>query len=372
MTGAPLDGVRVIDLTHHLGGPLATMALAHLGADVIKVEPPGGDQWRMVDDVRGESRLFHAVNRDKRGVVLDLHTDEGRADLRALVRGADVVVHSFSPGTAERIGAGPAELTAANPRLVYCSLSAFGPDGPRGTDVAMQSEAGIVAANGGRPLPIPAHDTLVPWIMVAGILAALLERERSGLGQVVETSLLEASGALTAHRLIRESSGEPLFNRFVGALYRPYPTYDGGLALACYAPRLHERALRALGLGHLLEDPRFADGPARARHSDELALLIGERLVQHTTAHWAEVLSADGLPYGEVSERPFSLLDHPRARALGLVVEIDDPTLGTELVTGPPVRFSRTPARSERPAPRLGEHTDEVLHESRASTGDGR
>jgi len=367
MTAAPLDGLRVIDLTHHLGGPLATMALAQLGADVIKVEPPEGDQWRLVDDVLGQSRVFHAVNRDKRGIVLDLHTDEGRADLHTLVRGADVVVHSLAPGVAERIGAGGEELMRLNPRLVYCALSAFGPDGPRGTDVAVQSEAGIVVANGGRPLPVPAHDTLVPWIMVAGILAALLERERSGLGQAVETSLLEASAALAAHRLIREGSGEPLFNRFVGALYRPYPTYDSGLALACYAPRLHERALEALGLGHLLADPRFADLAARARHSDELAALIGRRMLDHTTAHWRMVLDAAGLPYGAVSDRPFSLLDHPHARAMGLVVETDDPTLGRELVTGPPLRLSRTPARTARPAPRLGEHTREVLSESCAA-----
>ena len=132
---------------------------------------------------------------------------------------------------------------ARNPRLVYCSLSAFGPQGRRGTDVALQSESGLVTANGGRVIPVPAHDTVVPWIMVAGILAALIERERSGQGQRVETSLLEASAALAAHRLIREGSGEPLFNRFVGAMYRPYPTSDGALSLACYAPRLHARAL---------------------------------------------------------------------------------------------------------------------------------
>jgi crotonobetainyl-CoA:carnitine CoA-transferase CaiB-like acyl-CoA transferase len=157
-----LDGLRIVDLSQGIAGPYCTKLLADLGADVVKIEPPDGDQWRKVDDVRGESRVFHAVNRGKRGAVIDLRTDEGRRDLLDLVRGADVVVHSFAPGVAERIGAGPAELMAANPRLVYCSLSAFGPDGPRGTDVALQSEAGVVTANGGRPLPVPVHDTLVP------------------------------------------------------------------------------------------------------------------------------------------------------------------------------------------------------------------
>ena len=150
MSAGALDGLRVIDLTHHLGGPLATMALAQMGADVIKVEPPDGDQWRHVDDVAGESRVFHAVNRDKRGIVLDLQTAEGRDALHALVAGADVVAHSFAPGVAERLGAGAEELTALNPRLVHCSLSAFGPEGRRGTDVALQSESGLVTANGGR------------------------------------------------------------------------------------------------------------------------------------------------------------------------------------------------------------------------------
>lgn len=361
MSAGPLRGVRVIDLTHHLGGPLATMALGQLGADVVKVEPPRGDDWRRVDDVAGESRVFHAANRDKRGVVLDLATDEGRDLLRGLVAEADVLVHSFSPGVAERLGAGYEELAALNPRLVHCSLSAFGPGGRRGTDVAMQSESGLVAANEGRPIPVPAHDTLVPWIMVAGILAALLERERSGLGQAVETSLLEASSALTAHRLIREDSGEPLFNRFVAALYRPYATADGAVALACYAPPMHEPVLALLGLGRLLRDPRFADLPSRARHSAELAEAIAERMASRPTAHWLALLREAGLPHGEVAETPYSLLDHPDAQALGLVAEIADPVLGVERVAGPPLRLSRTPARTARPAPRLGEHTDEVL-----------
>ena len=361
MTTGALDGIRVVDLTHHLGGPLATMALAQLGAEVVKVEPPDGDQWRRVDDVAGESRVFHAVNRDKLGIVLDLHTEEGVRTVLELADRADVFVHSLAPGVAERLGVGPDALRARNPRLVYCALSAFGPDGGRGTDVALQSESGLVAANGGRVLPVPAHDTLVPWIMVAGIIAALFERERSGLGQVVETSLLEASAALAAHRLIREDSGRPLFNRFVGSLYRTYPSRDGAIAIACYAPRLHERLLRAVGLGDLLADPRFADLDARVINNDALAECLGDRLAQEPTAHWVSVLQEAELPHGVVSEQPFALLDHPQARALGLVVTIEDPTLGTELVTGPPLRLSRTPAITGRPAPRLGEHTDQVL-----------
>ena len=145
----PLAGIRVVDLTHHLGGPLATMTLGQLGADVVKVEPPSGDEWRHVDDVAGESRQFHAANRDKRGIVLDLRTPEGREALGALIDGADVLVHSFSPGVAERLGAGAEETLERNPRLIHCSLSAFGPAGRRGTDVALQCESGLVAANGG-------------------------------------------------------------------------------------------------------------------------------------------------------------------------------------------------------------------------------
>jgi crotonobetainyl-CoA:carnitine CoA-transferase CaiB-like acyl-CoA transferase len=357
----PLEGIRVVDLTHHLGGPLATMYLAQLGADVVKVEPPGGDEWRLVDDVAGESRQFHAVNRDKRGIVLNLREPEDRASLQRLVAGADVLVHSFSPGVAERLGVGAEDAMALNPRLVWCSLSAFGPGTRRGTDMALQSESGLIAANGGRPIPVPAHDTLAPWIMVAGIVAALYERERSGRGQAIETSLLEASAALAAHRLIRDRSGEPLFNRFVGPFYRPYPTADGRIGIACYAPRMHAPLLRTLGLGELLDDPRFATVEARARNSEELARLVGERLATETTAVWARRLGEAGLAWGEVSEEPFALLDHPEARAMGLVVEIEDPTLGTETVVGPPLRLSRTPARTSRPAPRLGEHTAEVL-----------
>lgn len=361
----PLAGMRVVDLTHHLGGPLATMYLAQLGADVVKVEPPEGDGWRHVDSVRGESRVFHAVNRGKRGIVLDLATPEGREALGLLVDRADVMVHSFTPGVAERLGAGPEESLGRNPRLVYCSLSAFGPEARRGTDVAVQAESGLAAANGGRPIPVPAHDTLAPLVMVSGILAALLERERSGRGQVVETSLLEAAGALAAHRLIRDGSGEPLFNRFVGAFYRPYPTAGGVIALACYAPRLHEPLLRALGLAALLDDSRFATMEARAANSDALAAIVGERLAEAPAAEWAAVLRKAGLPHGLGAEHPFALLDHPQARRLGLVVEVDDPTLGREEAVGPPLRLSRTPPRPGGPAPRLGEHTAEVLAEIR-------
>jgi crotonobetainyl-CoA:carnitine CoA-transferase CaiB-like acyl-CoA transferase len=358
--GGPLQGVRVIDLSHHLAGPLATMILGQLGADVVKVEPPEGDGWRRVDDHLGESRLFHAVNRDKRGIVLDLKTPAGREALRSLVDDADVLVQSLAPGAAERLGAGAAELCEQNPRLVYCSLSAFG-TARRGTDLAVQAESGLLAANGGVPVPVPAHDTLAPYIMVTGILAALMEREASGRGQVVQTSLLEAAGALSAHRLIRDASGEPLFNRFVGAFYRPYATADGLIAVACYPVSLHGRLLVALGLEDLLEDARFADSAARRANAAALVDLVAERMASEGTATWAARLDAAGLPYGIVSERPFSLLDHRGARALGLVTEIDDPTLGTETVIGPPLRFSRTPARTARPAPRLGEHTREVL-----------
>src|SRR5262249_21804910 len=200
-----------------------------------------------VDDVDGESRQFHAANRDKRGIVLDLKRAEGRAALGRLLEEADVLVHSFAPGVAERLGIGAAELLRRHPRLVHCSLSAFGPSGRRGTDVALQSESGLVTANRGRMVPLPVHDTLEPLLRVSGCLAALSVRQRSGRVQAVETSLLEAAAALAAHRLIRVEVRDGGFNRFVGALYRPYPTADGAIALACYAPEMHARALGALG-----------------------------------------------------------------------------------------------------------------------------
>ena len=206
--------------------------------------------------------------------------------------------------------------------------------------------------------------------MVTGILAALYERERSGRGQAVETSLLEAAAALAAHRLIRDGSGEPMFNRFVGACYRPYPTADGAIALACYAPSMHAAPLRRPGpRPSSLDDERFATLPARARHSDELAELIAGRPVTRDHRDLARAALGRRPAAREVSDRPHSLLDHPDARAMGLVVEVDDPTLGPELVTGPPLRLSRTPARTARPAPRLGEHTREVLDEIGVAAG---
>ena len=271
---------------------------------------------------------------------------------------------------AERLGAGAEETLERNPRLIHCSLSAFGPAGRRGTDVALQCESGLVAANGGRMVPVPVHDTIAPFVMVAGILAALYERERSGRGQAVETSLLEAAAALAAHRLIRDGSGEPMFNRFVGACYRPYPTADGAIALACYAPSMHLRLFDGPGprrarRGRALRDPARARPPlGRAGRADRRAPGRPRR-----PRPGASGSRPPACPTGGSATGPTPCSTTPTRRAMGLVVEVDDPTLGPELVTGPPLRLSRTPARTARPAPRLGEHTREVLDEIGVAAG---
>jgi crotonobetainyl-CoA:carnitine CoA-transferase CaiB-like acyl-CoA transferase len=372
----PLSGLLVLDLSHNLAGPLTAMHLGDLGAEVIKVERPEGDEWRDHERVPGHpgrSRHYVQANRNKRAVCLDLKLPEGREVLGELLARADVLVTNMRPGVAERLGFGWEEARKVNPGLVYCAISAFGADGPRGGrpgyDILAEALAGFMppglAPRGEAPRssPIPINDTALPLMACSGIMAALIERGRSGRGQLVEASVLGTAVALNAHSLVRIESlpahGVPTFSR---AFYRAYRTSDGWLAVAAYAERLARRFCAALGLPGLLDEPPWDDRAVRVDREDELVALFAPRFLERTSAQWDDAMAEAGVPAAPVRERD-DLFDDPHARATGLVVEVEDPELGPMTMTAPVVRLSETPASIRFTGRRLGADTREVLAE---------
>jgi crotonobetainyl-CoA:carnitine CoA-transferase CaiB-like acyl-CoA transferase len=378
MAELALEGVRVIDLTSHLSGPYCSMLLADQGADVIKVERPeeGDDARRMPPFVKGESSPFMLWNRNKRSIALDLKSEAGRAVCRELAAGADVFLENFKPGTAARLGLGYDDLAALNPRLVYCSISGYGQTGPYrerpGFDLMMQAMTGIMSVTGpedGPPfrLPLAICDIGAGMFAAFGILAALRARERSGRGQQVDASLYEAGIAFglyeAAHVFATGERPARLGQAHRGgAPYQVFRTADGWLTIGPNSQPLWRKFCAAIGRSDLVADPRFADNPARVANRKDLVALLEAVLSQHGSAHWVALLTEAGIPVGPVMTYDQVFAD-PQVKAREMVAEIDHPAAGPMRTLGIPVKLSATPGRLRRPAPRLGEHTDEILAE---------
>jgi alpha-methylacyl-CoA racemase len=374
MTAAALDGVRVIDLTRYIPGPYATMTLADLGADVVKVEPREGDPVRALSPAVGDESAAHAaLNRGKRSVVVDLRTEEGAAVVRTLAAEADVFVEAFRPGVLSRRGLGPDTLIGANPRLVYCSLTGYGQDGPHagraGHDLTYMALGGLLRPLGAEDtVPVvPAAqvaDMTAGLLIVIGILAALQARQRTGRGQHVDVSLLRASLALMTLPLTRRLAGAAADDELSGAYpcYAVYRCRDGrSLAVAALEPKFWERLCEALGRPELV--PRqWATGETRVEARAALAALFASRDRDEWVRELAgrDVCVEPVLDLGEIAAHP--------AHADGLW---DQPALGARLRTvAPPIRFSGPGTRPPRRAPALGEHTDAVLAEAGLSRDD--
>jgi crotonobetainyl-CoA:carnitine CoA-transferase CaiB-like acyl-CoA transferase len=372
----PLHGVRVLDLSHNLAGPLTTMHLGDMGAAVIKVERPEGDEWRRHERTAGSpdrSRHHMQVNRNKRAVCLDLTHPDARGVLDDLIVRADVLVTNMRPGVPEALGFGWERASALNPGLVYCAMTAFGAVGPRGGrrgyDLVMEALAGFMPpglARGDEPpaaSPVPIHDTALPLLACTGILAALIERGRTGRGQRLDASMLGAGVALNAHSLVRVESapghGTSTFSR---ALYRPFRTADGWIAVAAYAERLARALCAELGLPGLLEHPPWDDRAERVAREDELVALLEPPFLTRTTAEWDEALAAAGVPAAPVRERD-ELFDDPQVIAQGLVEVVEDAEVGPVTMASPVVRLSQTPGAIRHPGRHLGEDTAAVLRE---------
>jgi crotonobetainyl-CoA:carnitine CoA-transferase CaiB-like acyl-CoA transferase len=374
MAGA-LEGLKVLDLTSHLSGPYAAMMLADHGADVIKVEPPAGDSIRGAPPfVNGEGAPFMTWNRNKRSVVLDLKKPEDRDALLALADTADVLIENYRPGVADRLGIGWPVLSARNPRLIYAAISGFGQTGPYrargGFDLMTQGMSGLMSTNGpedGPPhrLPIAISDVAAGMFLAFGITAALEARHRTGRGQMVETSLLEAATAFgvyeAAHYFTHGTRPARIGQRHRGsAPYQVFATADGYVTIGGAQQSFFEKLCALVEAPELASDPRFRRNADRVANNAVLAGLLQEKLRARPSAHWLGLLEEAGIPAGPVLHYDEVFTD-PQILARGMVVETEHPQTGRFRTLGVPVKLSDTPGAVRRPAPRLGEHTDEVL-----------
>ncbi|HET8631074.1 MAG TPA: CoA transferase [Thermomicrobiales bacterium] len=381
---APLAGVRVLDLGRHLAGPTCAQWLGDLGADVIKIEnPERGEDGRAAGPPffdangpaeSGESAFFLAANRNKRSLALDLKRPAGQELFRRLARTADVVIENFRPGVMEALKIGYARVAAENPRIIYCAISGFGADGPfadrPGLDNIIQGFSGLMTLTGfegGEPVRvgIPIADLLTGLLGAYGILAALQARERTGRGQVVETSLLESMVGMLSFQATRYLNGAgvppPAGNHHpINAPYGAFRARDGYLTIGATGDKRWTKFCEILGTEEWLTDPRFATNGARHENRLLLADLISEKLQARTCDEWEAIFNAAGIPCGPIYTLDKSL-EHPQVRHREMVVERPHPTLGTARLLGLPVKLSETPGDVFRAPPLLGQHTDEIL-----------
>jgi formyl-CoA transferase len=381
---AALDGIHVLDQTQVMAGPFCSMLLADMGADVVKIEPPGGEHTRREREMAaGVSASFLAVNRNKRSIVLDLKHADGVAVLKRLVATADVLVENYRPGVARRLGVDWDTLAALNPRLIYCSISGFGQTGPYadrgGYDLIAQGMSGIMSAtgrDGGAPVKVgvPITDLGAGLFAVVGILAALRARRVTGRGQRVDTSLFEAGVALSQWEATQYwYTGE--IPRGLGTAHRlnaPYQAFrasDGHFTVGAANDNLWPRFAQLLDRPELVKDPRFDSVPRRLANRLELETLIEAVTVTQPRAHWLAKCEAAGIPAGPIYTVPEALAD-PHAQARGMVQELAHPEVGRVKALGNPVKMSATPPRLRTAAPPLGADTDAVLREAGFADGE--
>ena len=376
----PLSDLRILDLTWVLSGPFCTMTLSDLGADVIKCErPPFGDNARATGPViDGESGYFFSINRGKRSISIDLKAEEGRALFLRLVREVDVVVENFTPGAMDRLGLGYELLAEENPRLIYCAVSGFGRTGPLknlpALDVIVQGMGGIMSITGypdGDPARVGTSigDIAAGLYAAVGILSALHERERSGLGQLIDIAMLDCQIAIQENAFMRyHLTGETpqrLGTRHPTAVpFQAFATADGHLvlALAWEVPNQWALLCAELGIIEVADDPRFVTGQGRAEHHAELEPLLAAAFLADTTDAWVARIQPFGIPCGPLNTIPQAAA-LPQIAAREMLVPVEHHTLGTVPLPNTPVKLSRTPGGIRGSSPDMGEHTREVLKE---------
>ena len=376
---SPLEGVTVLDCTQFMAGPFCTMLLADMGANVIKVEKPnGGDDIRRSGPpfIAGESAAFLGINRNKRGIVLDLKSPEGAEVFRRMAAKADVVVENMRPGTMTGFGLGYEDIIEVNPALVYCTITGFGTTGPYhdrpGFDLIAQGMSGHMSITGypGEPPArngVPITDLNAGIYAAYGVLCAYVERLKTGKGQQVDTSLLEAGIGYTIwESAVYFATGEPPGRvgtaHLLSAPYQAFATSDGYVMVGAPNQVNWERLCKAIGRLDLLEDERFSSNAQRMAEKDALADTLGETFAARPTGHWLRVLEEAGVPTGPLNDLS-QVYEDPQVLARDMVVELDHPTAGPTRNIGLPIKLSETPGRVDRPAPTLGQHTDEVLAE---------
>ena len=375
-----LDGLLVIEFGHVMAGPICGRMLADMGADVIKVEHiDGGDATRQFipPDLDGESAAFLMLNRNKRGISLDLKSVEGLAIAQKLLKSADVLIENHRTGTMERLGLGYETLSEQNPGLIYCEISGFGRTGPManlgGFDLITQGYSGLMSVTGegdGRP-PVkcgpPLTDITAGILGAMGVLGAYIEKLKTGEGQRVDTSLFEAgitqSYWQAAMAMATGESPLPLGSAHpMSAPYQAFATLDGWITVGGSNQTNWIRLINALGASELSEDPRFLENSDRIKNVQELDAILSESFKEHTTEDWLTILEDAGVPAGPVASMT-EMLDLPQTLAREMVVEVEHSRLGSVKTLGFPVKFSKNPAVISRGAPVLGEHTREILDE---------
>jgi formyl-CoA transferase len=370
-----LEGIVVLDMTQVMAGPYCAMLLCDMGADVIKIEPPDGDWTRhLAGAVGAESPAFNAVNRGKRSLVLDLKQPAAQEVFRRLSATADVIVENFRPGVMTRFGLDYASLSPANPRLVYASISGYGQTGPDaakgGFDLVAQGVSGLMSITGepgGPPVKvgIPVTDLGAGLFTLSGILAALYARERTGRGQYIDASLVEAGIALSVWEATEyfTTGGIPQPTGSAHRLSAPYQALkcaDGYITIGAANDRSFARLCELLGRPEWTRDPRFASNARRVEHRADLAASIEEVMSKQPRAYWLQRLESVGIPCGPINTYEDVFRD-PHVLAREMLVEIEHPVLGRTRALGTPIKMSDTPLDVRRRAPLLGEHTVEVL-----------
>ncbi|MDF2463241.1 MAG: L-carnitine dehydratase/bile acid-inducible protein [Ramlibacter sp.] len=374
--GGPLQGVRVVDLSINVLGPVCTQLLGDMGADVIKVEPPEGDQNRMNGPARtpGMSPFYLVMNRNKRSIVLDLKRSECMQALMKILDTADVVVHSMRPSAAERLGIGYEAIRARNPRIVYAHAPGFRGDGPRWDEPAfddvIQGMSGLASLNATDPehpryFPTVIADKFCGYVLASSISMALFRRERTGRGQKVQVPMFETLLQFNLFEHLWEAAlgkgPEGMgYTRMFSPHRRPYKTRDGHICVLAVNDQQWRRLLTAVGQPDLLDEPRFSTMTERMRNINELYEILSEALEQRTSAEWNEALRAADVPHGPVNSLP-DLMRDPYLKETNFFREYEHPSEGKLVMTSIPVSFSESPGAYRLPPPQLGEHTEEVL-----------
>jgi crotonobetainyl-CoA:carnitine CoA-transferase CaiB-like acyl-CoA transferase len=379
MTG-PLAGVRIIDMATALMGPYAMKILGDMGADVIKVEPPSGDSTRYLGPFRnpGMGPMFLHANRSKRSIVLDLKRPSGHAALLRLAKSADVLAYNVRPQAMARLGLSYEKIVEVNPRIIYVGMFAFGRRGPYAAkpayDDVIQGAVGFpalsVLAGGDLPryVPVTIADRIVGLSAVNAVAAALYHRERTGEGQSIDIPMFEtmAEFVLTDHmwgQTFEPPIGQAGYPRLLAHQRRPYPTKDGYVCVLVYNDKQWKSFFEMIGRADVLEtDPRFADIGSRTRHVDELYKFVAETLVTRTTAEWLVAFEKADIPVMPMNTME-SLMEDPHLKAVGFLESVDHPTEGRIRSIAVPGSWSKSQPRATRQAPRLGEHSVEVLRE---------
>ncbi len=366
----PLTGITVLDLSGYIAGPYGCALLGDLGAEVIKVEPPGGDTFRKYPStLESESRAFLGVNRNKLGVVLDLKKPEGQAVLRRMAESADVLVHNFRPSVAPRLGIDYERLKIINPLLIYCNVTGYGDTGPMkekaGYDQVLQAMTGMCRFQGSSDAPEIVYGSVVDYYaasMVAyGVAAALLHRERAGEGQYISVSLLRSALAMQSARFIwAEGEGSDIGRDMrSGGVTGLHPTKDGFIYLSANTPHFWSSLCELLGLPELAADPRYDTVRKRAELADEILPKVRAALTSRTALEWEQVFG-DRVPCA-AARAIEDMFDHPQVLANNLVAEFDHPIVGRYRGFTKPMTFSRTPGPESFAAPTFGQHSDAVL-----------